>query len=67
MRKDDLQQLASDLETIADWKEDLVRRTRAAELCQASSVGLADERRSALLRGTLPVADHERRDEEASQ
>jgi hypothetical protein len=49
MKKEDLHQLADALETIADWKEDLVRRTRAAQLCLASSVGLADARQDALL------------------
>jgi hypothetical protein len=49
MKREDRDQLLTDLETLSFWKQDLVRRTRAAELCQASSVGLADARREALL------------------
>ena len=49
MRKEDFHQLSLDLETLADWKEDLARRTRAADLCAQSSVGLADETMNRLL------------------
>ena len=47
--KDNLQQLTSDLETLADWKEDLAAPIRRAEICFQSSVGLSDERRADLL------------------
>ena len=49
MKKEDTPQLADDLETLADWKEDLVRRTRAADLCAMSRAGLADETLNKLL------------------
>jgi hypothetical protein len=40
--------LISDLETIADWKEDLNTRLRRAELC-FQTIGLSDERREELI------------------
>jgi hypothetical protein len=49
MKREDRDQLLADLETVADWHLDLNRRLRAAHLCEASSVGLANERREALL------------------
>ena len=45
----DLHKLVSELETLADWKEDLAARIRRADLCFQSSVGLSDERREELL------------------
>jgi hypothetical protein len=47
--KSTVDRLLSDLETLADWKEDLAARIRQAELCQKSSVGLSDERLDNLL------------------
>jgi len=44
-----LGQLTDDLETLAEWKEDLEARSRRAEICFKSSVGLSDERRAELL------------------
>jgi hypothetical protein len=38
----------SDLEIIADWREDLTARLQRAELC-FQTIGLSDERREALV------------------
>jgi len=38
----------SDLEIIADWKEDLTARLQRAELC-FQTIGLSDERREDLM------------------
>jgi hypothetical protein len=46
---DSLNQLTDDLETLPAWREDLDARSRRAEICFQSSVGLSDERRDALL------------------
>jgi hypothetical protein len=47
---DDLDQLTSDLETVADWRDSLAARVRRAELCFYSSVGLLEEARDKLVR-----------------
>jgi hypothetical protein len=47
--KSDLDRLVAELETLADWKEDLAARIARAELCFQTSVGLSDERREDLL------------------
>ena len=41
--------LVDDLETLADWRDDLGARIKRAEICQQSSVGLSDERLEDLL------------------
>jgi hypothetical protein len=47
--KSTFERLLSDLETLADWKEDWEARSRRAHICNMSSVGLSDERREALV------------------
>jgi hypothetical protein len=41
--------LVDDLETLADWRDDLNARIKRAQICQTTSVGLSDERLDALL------------------
>jgi hypothetical protein len=50
MTEDELRKLTSDLEVLADWKDDLDYRLRRAELIFQTSVGLLDEHRDILLR-----------------
>jgi hypothetical protein len=47
--KSTVERLLSDLETLADWKEDWEARSRRAHICNMSSVGLSDETREKLL------------------
>jgi hypothetical protein len=45
-----LDQLTADLETLADWKDDLSDRISRLELCSQSSVGVHDGQRDRLIR-----------------
>ena len=44
----DIRRLTSDLQTMADWKDDLAARLRIAELC-FQTIGLSEGRREALI------------------